>query len=261
MTDTSILQIHEFTDVDETIRAVNARDLYAFLEIRRDFSAWITEMIRSFGFTEGTDFTKAQSIPKNGEQTYQGVKTRIDYFLTLDTAKELSMVQRNARGKQARQYFIECEKRLRAIQHAPAALPDLSDPQVLTALLLEHATKRIEAEQRAEIAEQHVEAVKPKAAFYDQFANADGLYGLQNAARVLNQPPNKFIGWLKRSYLFYQGTALVPYVQYKNSGIFEVKAEIVDEKARYRTYVTARGIQYFARKFGCDGQTGLDLQH
>lgn len=121
---------------------------------------------------------------------------------------------------------------------------------VLVQLLTEHASKRIEAEQRAAAAEKAVEAVKPKAEFYDQFANADGLYSLQNAARVLGQGPNKFIGWLKAGYLFYQGSALVPKVQYREMGVFEVKATIVDDKARYQTYVTPKGIQYLAKKLG-----------
>ncbi len=37
----------------------------------------------------------------------------VEYHLTLDMAKELSMVERNKKGRQARRYFIECEKKLR----------------------------------------------------------------------------------------------------------------------------------------------------
>lgn len=132
------------------------------------------------------------------------------------------------------------------------AIPDLSDPVVLVQLLTEHASKRIEAEQRAAAAEKAVEAVKPKAVFYDAFANAEGLYSLQNAARVLGQGPNKFIGWLKAGFLFYQGSALVPKVQYREMGVFEVKATIVDDKARYQTFVTPKGLQYLSKKLGLD---------
>lgn len=132
------------------------------------------------------------------------------------------------------------------------ALPDLSDPAVLTDLLIEHATKRIEAEKRAAQAELAVEAAKPKALFYDAFAKADGLYNLQSAARVLGQSPNKFIGWLKQEYLFYQGAALVPKVQYRQRGYFEVKATIVDDKARHQTFVTPRGIQFLSHQLGLD---------
>ena len=69
---------------------------------------------------------------------------------------------------------------------------------------------------------------------------------------MLNQGPNKFIGWLKQGYLFYQGGTLVPKVEYRERGVFEVKATVVDDKARYQTYVTPKGIEYFARKLGVE---------
>ena len=153
-------------------------------------------------------------------------------------------------GKRAAEFkirYIQEFGRMEAALKTPT-LPDLSDPIVLQGLLSEHLTKRIEAEQRAAAAEKAVEAAKPKTEFYDTFSSADGLYGLQNAARVLDQPPNKFIGFLKAGYLFYQGGALVPKVQYREMRLFEVKSTIVDDKARYQTYVTPKGIQYFAKK-------------
>jgi prophage antirepressor-like protein len=140
----------------------------------------------------------------------------------------------------------------RSGRYGAPTLPDLSDPVVLVRLQTEHASKRVEAEQRAAKAEQAVEVVKPKATFFDQFANTDGLYNLQNAARVLGQGPNTFIRLLKQGYLFYQGGALVPKAQYCERGLFEVKATIVDDKARYQTYVTPKGIQYFAGKLDLD---------
>lgn len=242
------MPIHQFDDEGVEVMAVNGRDLHHFLAIRRDFPTWIAEMIRSFEFAEGADFTKVVSIPKNGEQTYQGVKTRIDYFLTLDMAKELSMVQRNERGKQARQYFIECERRAKQVV-APPSLPDMSDPVVLRAYLLENIDKRIEAEQRAVVAEAKVEEAKPKTQFFDRYVNAEGLYGLQNAGRIIGDGPNKFVSRLKAGYLHYQGGALVPKAVYRDMGLFEVKATMVDDKARYQTYVTPKGLDYFAKKF------------
>ncbi|WP_332116083.1 phage antirepressor [Azorhizobium caulinodans] len=132
----------------------------------------------------------------------------------------------------------------------PAAIPDLSDPVLLVRLLTEHASKRIEAEKRAAAAEREVEEARPKSLFYDHFANADGLYTLQNAGRVINGRPNKFIQELKREHLFYQGGSLVPRVQYRQAGLFEVKVDIIDDKARPQTFITPKGLQHFAKKFG-----------
>ena len=110
---------------------------------------------------------------------------------------------------------------------------DLNDPKQLRILLLDYAAK--------------IEKDQPKVQFYDNFINAEGLYNLQNAARALNKNPNLFIDSLKNTYLFYQGTALVPYQRYRDSGWFEVKSTIVDNKARYQTYITPKGLQYFSK--------------
>lgn len=121
----------------------------------------------------------------------------------------------------------------------PAAA--LNDPASLRALLLENVEKVIALEAR-------VEADKPKTSFYDAFINTDGLYTLQNAGRAMECRPNLFARWLKQDYLFYQGTALVPRVRFLQMGIFEVKSEIVDDKARPRTFVTTKGIEYLSSR-------------
>ncbi|MEH3117115.1 MAG: phage antirepressor KilAC domain-containing protein [Methylorubrum populi] len=115
---------------------------------------------------------------------------------------------------------------------------------------LEH--RAVAAEEKAAQAEAKIEADKPKTSFFDRFMNADGVYGLQNAGRILIEPPNKFIGWLKQQFLFYQGGDLVPRAQYRTMGIFEVKVTMVDDKARHRTYVTPKGLKYLAKKLGKD---------
>ncbi|MFA0812956.1 phage antirepressor KilAC domain-containing protein [Microbulbifer epialgicus] len=89
---------------------------------------------------------------------------------------------------------------------------------------------------------------RPKVEFYDEFVNRDGLFGLQNAGRALHQPPNKFIQWLKQTYLFYQGGALVAKARYIQQGLFETKTEIINDKPRPQTWITPKGLQYFASK-------------
>lgn len=84
-------------------QAVSARGLYDFLEIKRDFASWCKQMFE-YGFEEDKDFT-----PILGKST--GGRPSIDYAITIDTAKHWSMMQRNERGMQARNYFIEIEKR------------------------------------------------------------------------------------------------------------------------------------------------------
>ena len=110
--------------------------------------------------------------------------------------------------------------------------------------------RAVAAEEKAAEAEARIEADKPKTGFFDRFMNADGVFGLQNAGRILIEPPNKFVRWLKEEFLFYQGSDLVPRARYRTMGIFEVKVTMVDDKARHRTYVTPKGLQYLAKKLG-----------
>ena len=87
-------------------QAVSARDLHEFLEVGTKFTEWCNRMF-DYGFQQDMDF-----IPILGKST--GGRPTTDYALTLDCAKEIAMIQRTARGKEAREYFIECERRLKA---------------------------------------------------------------------------------------------------------------------------------------------------
>lgn len=93
---------------------VSGRDLHEFLEIGKDFTNWFKDMIK-YGFTEGEDFTPISAKSNGG-------RPRTDYVMTSDMAKELSMIQRTDRGKQARQYFIEMEKK--ANERKPLTIPE-----------------------------------------------------------------------------------------------------------------------------------------
>lgn len=86
-------------------QAVSAKILFDFLEPRSNFSTWIRRMFE-YGFQENTDF-----IPFLEKST--GGRPVQDYTLTLDCAKEISMLQRSEKGRQARRYFIACEKKLK----------------------------------------------------------------------------------------------------------------------------------------------------
>lgn len=119
----------------------------------------------------------------------------------------------------------------------------LNDPAALRSLLLDNVEKVLALQAQ-------VEADAPKVTFHDEFVEKDGLYTLQNAGRILTGRPNKFIQELKRGYLFYQGSALVPYVRYRQQGLFEVKIDAQQDYARTQTYITPKGLQYFAEKLG-----------
>lgn len=82
--------------------AVSARDLHDFLEVKTAYKDWFPRMCE-YGFTEGEDFCSFLSESTGGRPAQDAV-------LTIDMAKELCMIQRNEKGKQARQYFLQIEK-------------------------------------------------------------------------------------------------------------------------------------------------------
>ena len=96
------------------VQTVDAREPHAFLEVGKRFASWVSERIEQFDFVENQDFI-VFDFPDSGNQVGHGGDRRSkEYHLTLDMAKELSMVERTPKGKEARQYFIECERRLRS---------------------------------------------------------------------------------------------------------------------------------------------------
>lgn len=96
----------------EQIQTVNAREIHNFLEIREDFSDWIKRYIKNYDFLDSQDYFCSRNI---GSKEGRGGHNIIEYYISLDMAKELSMVQNNPKGKEIRQYFIKCEKMLKRI--------------------------------------------------------------------------------------------------------------------------------------------------
>lgn len=94
------------------VNVVSARELYKVLEVKRDFTNWCKQMFE-YGFTSNHDYWLA----KIGERK---AHNKTDYLLTLDTAKEIAMLQRTPVGKQVRNYFIEKEKGFNQLTEAIA---------------------------------------------------------------------------------------------------------------------------------------------
>ncbi len=97
--------------VSNNVSIVSSRDLYEFLEIKERFSRWFSRML-DFGYKNGKDYTPYLIVhPQNNQK----IK---DYWLTLDMGKELCMLARSPRGREARQYFIDRDNELRKLEKA-----------------------------------------------------------------------------------------------------------------------------------------------
>ena len=101
-----IIPIYESKEKEKLI---NARELHEALENKRQFSDWIKQRINKYEFLENQDFITFHNFVKHGEEN---LGTRLtEYYITIDMAKELCMVENNQIGRKIRRYFIEAEKR------------------------------------------------------------------------------------------------------------------------------------------------------
>lgn len=99
-----LIVVDQMTIGQSEVNAVDGRELHAFLEVKDIFRSWLPRRIEEYGFTEDTDWCAKSHTLESGQKAKE-------YTLSLDMAKELSMVEKNEKGREARKYFIECEKR------------------------------------------------------------------------------------------------------------------------------------------------------
>lgn len=221
---------------NETIDTVNARDLHVFLESGQQFTDWISNRINRWSFTENRDYTVFHNSMNNPD----GGRPLKDYFLTLDMAKELSMVERNAKGKQARQYFIECEKQLKAPK-------DLSKTD-LAHMVIESEKEKLALEAKNLDQSCQINNLTPKAKAYESFLEAKGEVTLQNSMREINRRTNLGIKFIREiGAIFKQGlNNSTPKAEYIQRGYFVVRASNPDRDGRTypQTLVTPRGVAW-----------------
>ena len=106
---------------------LSARELHKFLEIETPFKKWFGRMAE-YGFQENIDF---REVMDKIVQNPQGGRPSTDYEISIDMAKEISMLQRSEKGKQARQYFIELEKKWNSPEQIMARAVLLSNSNIV----------------------------------------------------------------------------------------------------------------------------------
>nr|DAO29148.1 MAG TPA: antirepressor protein [Caudoviricetes sp.] len=189
-------------------QAVSARELYEFLGYNKAvWARWYQKNIleNEFAF-ENIDY-QTFNITLNGNETK-------DFALSIDFAKKLSMKANTARGEEARQYFIECEKQLRS---GKFALPT-TYKEALQSLLEEvEAKERLQAQndlQRIELQKQ-----APKVAYYEDVLTSKSTYNANQIAKELGMSAvtlNKKLHELKVQYK--QGGQWLLYHHHQDKG-------------------------------------------
>lgn len=224
----------------ESVPTVSARELHSFLEVGKDFSSWIQARIAGFSFQHGIDFMRYEFAPQNGGAGNRGV--RIEYAITLEMAKELSMVERNEKGKQARLYFIEMERRAKAnnVHYLiPKTLPEA----------LRLAADALE--QKAAL-ESKIEADRPKVEFHDKVCEAVNAQTVDEVAKILGSGPRRLFAWLRAQKLLKTGN--LPYQEYIDRGYFRlIEKQYTDARGESHTYsqtlITGSGFAFIQVRF------------
>ena len=142
-------ELIKITTNEEGAQVVSARELHKFLESKQQFADWIKDRIEKYGFIENQDFEVFQNFMNNPN----GGRPLKEYALTLDMAKELAMIERSEKGKQARLYFIACEKKLKEVVSKPMTTAQMFALQAQA--LLEIEQRQLEQEERLRALEEN----------------------------------------------------------------------------------------------------------
>ncbi|MEL6092889.1 antA/AntB antirepressor family protein [Bartonella schoenbuchensis] len=194
------IAIWNHTINQETIQTVNARELYTFLEVNFNFNDWIKNRIKEYGFLENKDFVSfIQILVKSKQNT----RPSMEYYLTLEMAKELAMIERNEKGKQARQYFIECERKTKQMTLSQI---DYSNPQVILGVF---TYLKNENERKDHIIAQ----LTPKTEALEHLERSDDLLDINDAAEKLGMRLEDLANYLINHRWIHRRTdkSLVPY--------------------------------------------------
>ena len=219
--------------------SVSARELHDFLESSERFSKWFSRMV-TYGFEENIDFTSGQksTLVNNG-----ALRKLDDYELTVDMAKEISMIQRNDKGKQARQYFLQIEKAW-------------NSPEMIMKRALQFADQKIMK------LETKIQQDKPKVLFADAVDSSTSSVLIGELAKLISQNgydigQNRLFEWLRDNGFLIKrkGESFnLPTQRSMEQGLMDIKKRTINNadgsiRTTRTTKVTGKGQQYFINKF------------
>lgn len=219
-------------------RAVNARELHDFLESKQEFANWIKNRIKQYGFVENQDFEVFDNFVRNP----QGGRPAVEYALSIDMAKELSMVENNEKGRIARKYFIACEDKLK---QGLLVMPNFSNPAEAArawADQYEHRQK-LEAKAREDA---------PKVEFFESVAESKDAVEMKAVSSTLNYVAvgrNKLFAILREQKVLQSNN--IHYQKYIDAGYFrtiETKKNCGTEVRIFiKTLVYQKGLDYIRK--------------
>ena len=221
---------------------VLARDLHGFLEVKTAFKDWFPRMCE-YGFSQGVDFNPLKNEQVRLEGDRQVTRMIDDAQLTIEMAKEICMLQRNERGKQARQYFIQLEK-------------DWNSPEKVMARALQIADKKIKR------LETQIEENRPRVLFAGAVETSKSSILIGELAKILKQNgikigPIRLFEWMRQNgYLIRRNGSdyNMPTQRAMEMELFEIKETSIVHADGHTSIsktpkVTGKGQVYFVDLF------------
>lgn len=211
----------------DEVNAVNARDLWKSLESKQQFADWIKTRISKLRLIENTDFI---TLRNQGNKGFGGDVKSVEYIVSIDIAKHLAMIEMTDKGRQVREYFIECEKKLRKHQ-----LPQTYAEALMELALAEKEKERLALENQT------------KQKTIDLLTHINKTYTITEIAKELNMSSairlNRKLAELKVQYQV-NGT-WVMYSKYSDMGYEIIKQEVLDSgQVIYHRRITQMGREF-----------------
>ena len=230
-------QLYKSDISGEIQETVNARELHDFLEIGKDFSNWIKAQIDRAGFIENVDYVKTQNLssPKKASAKSRP-QMMTDYFFSLSAAKEISMMSNTEKGKEARLYFIECERRVKKL----ASTPSLPDYPTALRQLASQIEKNVALENQ-------IKESAPKVELAENFLKSEGDFYIRVVAKAIGIGPDNLFDWLRAHKIITKFNE--PYSEFCKRGILRPRAGTFTRgdgtsETRLSTRITTNGIFY-----------------
>lgn len=192
--------------------------MHSFLESKRDFSTWIKDRIKSYDFIEGVDF---QSFTEIVEREI-GATKRIEYALSISMAKELSMIENNERGRQARKYFIACEENKHELSRKELALMVIQAEEEKEKLLLEnnHLSETVNLQT------EELQKAAPKVNYYDNHLQSVNTQTSTQVAKQIGMYTEKLHKKLKEIGIIYrQSGQWILHTPYSTFGLHSTRTQ------------------------------------
>ena len=211
---------------------VSGRELHEFLGIKTEYKKWFDRMT-DYGFTENVDFIV---IVKNVEDGtgFGGVRKITNHHIKLDMAKEIAMIQRTEKGKQARQYFLQVEKAWNSPEMIIKRAMQIQDRKIL------ELQNQIQVDKRYTDFGKVVE-------MSDAAVNVGAFVKIIFDKHRINIGRNKMFDWLRdKGYLIKSGREKNnPKQQYIEQGLFELRPTIISRSEgdvqSHTTLITGKG--------------------